>query len=168
MDQNFELRYDADAADVFAMITDEEFIAKKLIACGAVSHEVAVEPTPNGGASIHTEQVLPARVPDVVRRFVGETIRLRQTDEWGPSGTDGSRDGTFTVAVEGVPAKMAGALRLERAGDGATVERLEGTITVSIPVVGGRLEKMAAEAVRAAVETEGRVGRDWLAARVDG
>jgi uncharacterized protein YndB with AHSA1/START domain len=168
MDQNFEVRYDADAADVFAMITDDEFLAKKLMARGAVSHDVAVEPTPDGGASIRTEQVLPARVADFVRRFVGETIRVQQTDVWGRSRPDGSRDGTFAVEIAGVPAKMTGTLRLEPAGDGATVERLAGTITVSIPVVGGKLEQMAGDAVRAAVETERRVGRDWLATKADG
>src|SRR5215207_8414236 len=42
MDQRFELRYVADPAAVFAMITDEGFLAKKLVAIGALSHEVAV------------------------------------------------------------------------------------------------------------------------------
>jgi hypothetical protein len=165
MDQRFELRYVADPAAVFAMIIDEEFLAKKLVATGALSHEVSVKANPDGGASVRTEQVLPADVPDFARRFVGETIRVRQTDVWGPPSADGSRDGTFTVEIAGMPATMAGTLRLEPVGGGGSVERFAGMIKVSIPLVGGRLEGLAADAVRAAVETEGRVGRAWLSSR---
>ena len=165
MDQRFELRYVADPAAVFAMITDEGFLAKKLVAIGALSHEVAVIAHPSGGASVRTEQVLPADVPDFARRLVGDTIRVRQTDSWGPPSPDGSRDGTFAVEIGGLPAKMAGTLRLYPIDGGGSVERLAGVIRVSIPFIGGRLEALAADAVRAAVETEGKVGRAWLSSR---
>jgi uncharacterized protein YndB with AHSA1/START domain len=165
MDLRSELRYAADPETVFVMVTDEEFVSKKLTATGALSHEVTVSMGPEGGVSVHIEQVLPAQVPDLARRFVGETVRVRQTDEWEPQGADGSRNGRFFVQILGLPGKMAGTLRLEPGDGGGTVETFAGTIEVSIPFVGGKLAALAADAVRAAIETEGRVGRAWLASR---
>jgi uncharacterized protein YndB with AHSA1/START domain len=165
MDLRAELRYAADPDAVFAMVTDEEFVSKKLIATGALSHDVTVAARPDGGVSIHIEQVLPAQVPNLARRFVGETVRLRQTDDWEPQGADGSRTGSFLVEIPGLPGKMAGTLRLKPGDDGGTVEAFAGTIDVSIPFVGGKLAAMAADAVRAAIETEGRVGQAWLDSR---
>jgi hypothetical protein len=165
MDLRSELRYAAAPSAVFAMITDEEFLSKKAVATGALSHELSVTPKPDGGVSVRLEQVLPADVPDFARRLVGETIRVRQTDVWGPSGQDGGRDGTFTVEIGGMPARMAGTLLLQPDPAGGSVERFAGEIKVSVPFIGGKLEKLAADAVRAAVVTEGRVGRAWLASR---
>jgi uncharacterized protein YndB with AHSA1/START domain len=165
MDLTDELRYAADPKTVFSMLTDEEFLARKAVATGALSHEVSAAPRDDGGVTVRVQRVLPAKVPDFVRRFVGETIDVDQTDEWGPEEGDGARSGRFTATISGAPATMQGDLRLEADGDNGSVERFDGEVKVSIPFVGGKIEQVAANAVLAAVKKEGQVGRAWLSER---
>lgn len=165
MDVRTELRYGAEPKAVFTMITDEAFLARKSVATGALSHEVSSTPTADGGVSTRVDRVLPAVVPDFVRKFVGETLRVVQTDTWGPEQPDGSRAGTFDVEISGAPGTMRGSLTLQPDGGGGSVQRFDGDVKIAVPFVGSKIEKSAAEAVLAAVKKEGEVGRAWLAER---
>jgi uncharacterized protein YndB with AHSA1/START domain len=165
MDVRTELRYAAEPKVVFAMITDEAFLARKSVATGALSHDVSSTPTSDGGVTVRVDRVLPAVVPDFVRKFVGETLRVVQVDTWGPEQPDGSRAGTFDVEISGAPGTMRGTLALQSDGRAGTVQRFDGDVRISVPFVGGKIEKSATEAVLAAVAKEGEVGRSWLAER---
>ena len=162
MDMSTRLSYDADPATVFTMICDPAFLARKAEATGALSHEASVKELPDGGAEVRLMRVLPADLPDLVRRFVGETLKLTQTDTWGPADANGARAGTFVVEIAGAPASVRGRLSLT-GSDTSTTQEFDGEINVSVPFIGGKVEKMASDALLAAVKSEGRVGRDWLA-----
>jgi uncharacterized protein YndB with AHSA1/START domain len=162
MDLSTHLDYDADPATVFAMICDPEFLARKAEATKAESHEASVEPRDDGGAEVRLTRVMPAQVPDLVRRFVGEKLTVTQTDTWGPAETSGAREGTFVVEIAGAPASVRGRLSLS-GSDKSTKQEFDGEIKVSVPFIGGKIEQMVSEALLAAVKSEGRVGREWLA-----
>ena len=165
MDVRTELRYPASPDAVFGMITDPAFVDRRTKATGALSHEASTEPTDAGGAVVRVDRVLPAVVPDFVRKFVGKTLRVVQTDTWDAAGSGGARTGSFEVEIVGTPGRMSGSLGLEPDGNGGTVQRFEGEVRIPVPFVGAKIEKSAAEAVLAAVEKEGEVGRAWLAER---
>lgn len=165
MDLTDELRYAADPKTVFSMLIDEEFLARKAVATGALSHEVSATSRDDGGVTVRVQRILPAQLPDFVKRFVGETLDVVQTDDWGPDEGDGARSGRFTVEIAGAPATMQGDLRLEADGETGSVESFDGEVKVSIPFVGGKIEQVAADAVLAAVKKEGQVGRAWLSER---
>jgi Protein of unknown function (DUF2505) len=57
---------------------------------------------------------------------------------------------------------MRGTLSLAPAGAG-TAETVDGELTASVPLIGGRIAKAAEPALRAAIEVEQRVGTTWLA-----
>jgi uncharacterized protein YndB with AHSA1/START domain len=159
-----ELRYDADPAAVFAMLTDPAFQERKLAATGALEHDVTIEARADGGAVVRSRRTMPTdEVPDLVRNLVGQTLTVVQVEDWGPPAADGGRAGTVTVDVSGAPVRLTGTLRLAPAAAG-TVESIAGDLKARVPLVGGRIEKAAEPAIRLAIEVEEREGRVWLAA----
>jgi len=57
---------------------------------------------------------------------------------------------------------MTGTQTLAQSGDGV-VERLDLAVTVSIPLVGGKVEDLIAGFIGKAFEAENKVGLKWLA-----
>lgn len=163
MDLRTQLRFDADPATVFAMLTDEEYIGRKVRAANAIRHEVTV--THDGDqVTIRLLRVMPPDVPDLVRRFVGETIDLHQTDVWGPAAPNGSRTGIIAIDMAGAPVTLRGTLRLEPDSRGS-VTSIDGTIKASVPFVGGKIEQAVHGGLIEAARREERVGQEWLTSR---
>jgi uncharacterized protein YndB with AHSA1/START domain len=163
MDLYSELRFDADPATVFAMLTDEAYIAKKTTAAKALRHEISVR-RDGDRVTIDLLRVMPPDVPDFVRRFVGETIDIRQKDTWQPANGDGSRDGSIALEMSGAPVKANGSMRLAANGS-ATVVTIKAVLKASVPLVGGKIEQALHQGLTEAAKIEERVGRDWLAGK---
>ena len=153
--------YDAAPEDVFAMLSDDEFIVHKSLRSGSLEVDATVEEDPET-VTIHNRRVMPAKVPGFVKRFLGDTIPMAEKQEWGPEHTDGSRHGQFWVEFDGQPLHFAGTVALRPEGDGTAVQTV-GDIKCTVPFVGGRIEKFAAEWIGKYLNKEQRVGADWLA-----
>lgn len=160
-------RYDADPATVFAMVTDERFLAEKYTSLGMQDVEVLQSAAAADGSHVvRTRRAVPtAGVPDLARRFVGERQVVVETDTWGPPQADGSRRGSWTVESPGAPMGMRGELALEADGAGGTTVRIDGEVKASVPLIGGKLEKALTQAVEHNLEGEARFGERWLAGR---
>ncbi len=150
---------------VFTMVTDRVFQELKCAATGSLAYEVQVQAYADDTAGIITHRALPTDdVPEFMRRFVGGTVRVVERHDW--LATDGSRCrlGTVVVEISGVPVRLSGELSLRPFGDG-TVYEVQGDLKASVPLIGGRIEKAAESAIRAAIRVEERTGRDWLDGR---
>jgi len=152
-----ELQYDASPAEVYAMLSDPAFREVVCEAGDSVRHEVTI--TPDGdGMSVSVDQVQPAAgIPSFARRIVGDEIEILQREEWS-SPTDASLD----VSIPHKPGHLKGTITLRESGSG-TVETVEAEVKVHIPMVGGKLEKLIADMLGAALRSEHRVGKSWLA-----
>lgn len=159
-----EIHYAAEPGDVFAMLTDETFQNRKLGQTGALSWEVEIRA--EGDSSIvSSRRVLPTdQIPDAFRALVGSQINISQTETWGPAGSDGARTGTLVVELGGAPIRMNATLSLSASGAG-TVELVDGELKARVPLIGGKIERSAEPAVRAAIDAEERIGQAWLAER---
>ncbi|KQX65643.1 DUF2505 domain-containing protein [Angustibacter sp. Root456] len=156
-----DIRYAADPDRVFEMLLDPAFHEKVCLATGALDHSVDVEPA-DGGATITTTRKLPADgLPDFVRTFVGETLDVMRVDHWGSPGSDGTRRGTIVVEIQGTPVRLTGTVTMHAGGPG-TLEEVEGDLKAAVPLLGGKIERAAEPAVRAAVSKEQEVGNEWL------
>lgn len=163
MDLLTQLRFNADPATVFEMLIHEEYLARKAQATNAIRHEATV--TRNGDeVTVRLLRVMPPDVPDVVRKFVGDTIDLAQTDIWQPAAADGSRDGTISIDMVGAPVTLRGTMRLEPDGVGS-VTIVNGKIKASVPFVGGRIEQAVHSGLIEAAKREQQVGQTWLSSR---
>ena len=95
-------------------------------------------------------------LPSFARTFAGETTQAVQREVWaGPDGGD------LVIEAPGKPTDVRGTIRLEPAGSGTT-EVVELTIKVKVPLLGGKLERLMAEKIRAGMDAEHTVGTTWL------
>ena len=153
--------YEATPDTVWAMITDPAWREQVCAATGATSWDVAIDADAAGG-TVSVTRVLPAEVPDAVRRIVGETVTVTQTETWGAAAADGTRQGDVELQVKGQPATMKASSILAPSAGGTQLQ-MDGELKVRIPLIGGRLEKELAKAIRMALQKEQEVGRTWLA-----
>lgn len=140
--------------EVFAMLTDPEFLERVCQATDPIEYEVYVE-----GARAGTRRVM--RSPSSVTTFTGPTLTVRDEIDWQPA-SGGHRTGAATIRVEGLPVALRGTVRLVPGGRG-TVLGYTGELKVGIPFVGHRLETQAAPALLEALNVQQRVGDEWLA-----
>lgn len=160
-----QISYDAPPDAVFAMLTDKGFQDRKLAETGSLEYSSTIDIAGNG-AVITTNRTLPAdRVPDAFRSLLGGKLSVVQTETWASAEPGGSRTGEVSVQIPGAPLKMIGSLDLASDGHGGTIETVNGDLKASVPFIGGRIEKAAEPALRAAIDVEQRIGRQWLANR---
>lgn len=151
-----DLTYDAPIAEVDAMLMDQEFRGRVCDAQGAIRKSVTITED-DGGVTVLVDQVQPADgIPGFARKFVGDEINLVQTESWLDA-----ENARVEVVIPGKPGEMTGTINLSESG-GVTTERLEMTIKVNIPLVGGRIEALIADLLLKALKAENAVGRDYL------
>jgi hypothetical protein len=156
-----DISYDAPPKDVYAMLVDPTFQDDVCRATGALEHTVDVREA-GDGATITTTRVLPADgLPDFVRTFVGSRLEVRRVDEWSAADAEAGRHGSVVVEISGTPVRLTGTLRLA-AQDGGSVEHVVGDLKASVPLLGGKVERAAEPAIRAAIAKEQEIGTEWL------
>jgi hypothetical protein len=148
-----ELSYAAAPDAVHAMLTDpafrEESLERQHVLRGSAKAE---------GEHVTIEQVQSAAsLPSFARKLVGDEIVILQ-QEWWTSATAAD----VHVTIPGKPGEMSGTIRLSPEGDG-TLEVVEMTIRVGIPLVAGKIEKLVADMLGKALDKEHEAGQDWLA-----
>ncbi len=157
------IRYDAAPAQVAAMLADRAFIDAKCQLMGSLEHEAQVQGDAAGEFTVTSTRTLPTDgFPDVARKFVGATIMIKQVDHWQAPAPDGSREGTVSMKIVGQPVNLQGAWTLRPEGTGS-VQTVKGDLKASVPLLGGKLEKAAEPAIRAALRKEQEAGRTYLA-----
>lgn len=156
--------YDATPAEVFKMLSDPAFIEKKILASGSIDASAQVLEDPGGKISIVARRVLPAKLPTFAKKFVGETVILTETQNWRPAAADGSRAAGFLVDFNNNPISFNGAIELKPSGEGTMVET-KGAIKCSVPLFGGKIEKIAQDWIQRYLDKEQTVGNKWIAAR---
>ena len=152
------MSYDAAPADVLAMLSDPAFREKVCVAIHSVRHDVSIDGAGNG-MRVVVDQTQPAHgIPSVAQKFVGDEIRIVQRESWtSPKGAD------LTIEIPGKPGEVSGGISLDAEGAAGTAETVEGDVKVRIPMIGGKLEGLVRDMLVAALKTEERVGRAWLA-----
>jgi hypothetical protein len=147
--------YDAALADVSAMLDDPAYRDEVVRAQGGVG---TFEITTDGEVTTAVvDQVLPAAgLPSFATKFVGSEINIVQREGW-----TSAEYADLHVTIPGKPGQMVGSISLVEDG-GTTTETVDVEITVNIPLVGGRIEKLIAEMLRKALRAEEQVARDYL------
>ena len=148
-----KLTYDATAEAVAGMLDDPAFREAVLERQKVIRGSATID-----GDSVTIEQVRSGDdIPSFARSFVGDEILIVQTESWtSPTSAD------MRLTIPGKPGEAVGTLELVESG-GTTTETVELDISVKIPLVGGKIEKLIAGIVGSALDVEQRVGREWLA-----
>ena len=158
---SYDQAFQADPATVMTMLRDPEYVRRKGERTGAFDITVEVAEAPDGSAVITCTRSMPAEVPSYAAPFVGDTITITETQAWGPAAADGSRTADVTVDFNS-PLAYRGTIELVASADGS-IARNTGEFKASVPFVGGKVEKVAAEMTQKYLAKEATVGAEWLA-----
>ena len=151
-----ELAYDAPPADVLAMITDPLYWDKVADATSALSSRATVATEGATTRVVVDQEQEVVGVPSFAKKFVGDSTRAIMTQLWqGDSAT-------YTVETPGKPTSISGTATLAENGSGSTVT-YDLEVKASVPLVGGKLEKLVVELTTEGFEKEQAVGAAWLA-----
>ena len=136
----------------------------KLTATEATECEVVeCAETADGGFRIVTKRTVEADIPGFAKKVFKPTNALMQIEDWQPVAA-GVRPGAWRIETKGVPVSTGGTTRLEPTDTGA-VQHIEGKIKVSVPLIGGRLERCVYDQAHRTLDIEHEFGRQWLAER---
>jgi uncharacterized protein YndB with AHSA1/START domain len=136
--------FNGDVDSVYALVTDPEFLERKFAAGGAKDVSVDHEDTPDGGVLLTIRRHVTVDLPGFAKRFIQPTNALLQTETWQQAGPGEPATCRYRVDVQGVPAHIDGTMTLTPDGDG-TRQDIQAKVKVSIPMVGGKLEKLAVD-----------------------
>ncbi|GAE79922.1 hypothetical protein JCM18920_1543 [Cutibacterium acnes JCM 18920] len=136
MDINSRAHFDATPDQVVAMMTDPAWWQDVHRRAGGTTSNAVVT-----GDSLSLDVAMPA--PSQITKFVGSTLTAKQTLSWQPAGPNGSREGSLQIVPQGMPAKADGHASVRPDATGTEVI-YTGKFTVSVPLVGKKLEKAAA------------------------
>lgn len=147
----------APPATVYAMFTDPAFRQRVADAQSVVSIEITTSPGSGEGPLIVLDQEQDTSdLPAVARKIVGETTRAVVTEEW--AGVTGA---TQQIVAPGKPTRAEGEIRLVADGE-QTRYVIDLEVSVKVPLVAGKLERIMAENILAGIEVEHEVGLAWL------
>ena len=152
-----DLTYDAPLAAVAAMLRDPEFREQVCERQRVLSHEVEME-TDGDAATVRVERRQAVKgLPSVAAKIVGDEITIVHQETWRDL-----RAGDYAVGIPGKPGHISGTVTLREQG-AQTVETVSLEISVSIPLIGGKLEGIVLDLLKAALRTEHEIGVAYLA-----
>jgi hypothetical protein len=145
--------YAADVETVYALISDPAYIERKYVAIGG--RDVAVERSErdDGGCEVVTKRTVTVDLPGFAKKVLTPSQTTVQTETWTGAAADGSRRCSYGVDVQGAPGNISGSHALTPSASGCH-HLIEIEIKVSVPLIGGRLEKLAAETGRGDIDRQ--------------
>jgi hypothetical protein len=153
-------RFATPADAVYAAIIDPAFLADRLEALGGTNAAVEDRTESAGAVTYRLRQGLAAQhLPSAVRTLLKGDLVVHRTETWRADKT-----GTVQATVQGVPGEINGTMRLSDV-DGGTDWLTSLEVKVSIPLVGGKIEKSIGEQVVKLLANEAEFTGKWLAHR---
>ncbi|MFC7492950.1 MULTISPECIES: DUF2505 domain-containing protein [unclassified Nocardioides] len=150
------MTYDAQLAEVGAMLDDPAYRDEVIAAQGSLTGSARFEQD-GDTVVVVVDQVQPAEgIPGFAKKFVGSEINIVQREEW-----TSTEHADLHVTIPGKPGQMVGSIELVEDGT-TTSETVDVEITVNIPLVGGKIEKLIGDLLRKALRAEERVAHDYL------
>ena len=152
----YETTYSAPSERVYEILRSPEFREAVCERLHLVRYTVDV--TADGDATdIALDYVMStAGVPAFAASFIGDQIAIRRCESWSsPTLAD------FVVTIPGKPGQMKGVVKLTGSGS-ETKQSVDAQIKVSIPFVGGKIERLVGDLITSALKVEAKVGREWL------
>ncbi|SEP82307.1 Protein of unknown function [Lentzea xinjiangensis] len=147
------------AEKVFGAMVDETHLRDRLAAIGGSDAELVTFSSVDGTTSYQLKQGVPAEhLPSVARSLLGGDLVVQRVENWAAGA------GTVEVTINGVPGRLEGAFTVTDDGTGSRTA-LTGEVKVSIPLLGGKLEKVIAEQVAVMLDKESEFTSEWLANR---
>jgi hypothetical protein len=151
-----ELAYDAPPAEVRAMLTDPSFWDEVAAATGALTSTATIGAEGSTTRIVIDQEQRVTGVPSFARKFVGDSTRAITTQVWRGD------EASYEVEAPGKPTSIKGTATLAENATGSTLT-YDLDVKASVPLVGGKLEKLVVELTTEGFDKEQAVGAAWLA-----
>lgn len=125
-----------DVETLFEPFTLPAEIDRKYQGMGARNVEILEIKSDDGVLRVKTRREIPAEVPRLLQKFLGEWNTVVQTEEWRAEG--GRREGSIGVEIEGVPVTVGGEVSLRPRESGSVVD-MDFRVRCGIPLMGKKL-----------------------------
>ena len=164
---NRTLRYDLPPDEARAMSCDPAFQERKCADAGALDWNVRVTEQPGGATIISTRRTLPTTgFPSMLRKLLPPGMVSTEVIEWAADAEpDGSRTAKLKVEFHGAPAALSGTIRVSPTEAGGSLVSIDADFKAGVPLIGGKVEKLAAPIILDVIDSEQRTGQAWV---VDG
>lgn len=147
---------------VAAVFANEDFQRHTSELVGGTLESFKVDGDVAGVFSTTSVRTLPTtRLPEVARKFVGESLTVTQLETWEAPAADGSRQSSISLKIAGAPLDVSAVQRLIADGGNTRVE-LEGSVTSSVPFLGGKIADAAEPMVGKALNIQSQQAQAWL------
>lgn len=154
-----------DVVTVTNTFTDEGFVKHTSEHVGGSLVSLTVDGDTAAAFTLTAVRTLPtARLPEMARKFVGETLTVTQTERWAAPSPDGSREAKVSMSIANVPVSVDAVQRLVAQGTGTRVE-VDGKVTSSIPFMGSKIADAAEPMIGKALNMQASQARTWLESR---
>ncbi len=145
-------QFTASPAQVYALLTDRDFLERRLAETGGIDPSVVSLEAGAEGATVVTRQSIPASVlPSMVASMISGDPVTERTETWRPDGDSYRAD--LAVVIKGAPASLKGSMALDPAGSGSTLT-IQGQASVPIPLFGAKIEAVVVEQVTSLISNE--------------
>lgn len=151
---------DKPADVVIKMYTDRKFFERKYKETGAWDIEVLEHEKSDTKFRIkcrYTTKASNNSLPAFAKKFLGEDTTVVQQDVWDIK----SRTGQLEIEIKGAPVKVVAEMTLKDAAKGA-VNAMRWNVSCGIPLIGGKLEKLVADDIKAKSANDVQVSRNIL------
>lgn len=147
---------------VAAVFANEDFQRHTSELVGGTLESFKVDGDVAGAFSTTSVRTLPTtRLPEIARKFVGESLTVTQIEAWEAPAGDGSRQSSISLKIAGAPLDVSAVQRLIADGNSTRVE-LEGSVTSSVPFLGGKIADAAEPMVGKALNIQSQQAQAWL------
>jgi hypothetical protein len=152
--------FDFPADKVFATMTDPEYLRARLRELGGPGSELLEHEADAEHARYRLRQGLSEKdLPSIVGKVVSGDLAIERTETLNRSG-DGYA-GDVAVKIQGAPASASGTMQLTPTNGGSTFE-VHTDVSVSVPLIGGKIEEIVADQVRKLLDAETEFTVSWL------
>jgi len=153
--------YPVSPEGVVEMLLNRDYVMAKYEALQDRQFEVLQLERTDDGHVFKVDREVDANLPDIAKKVLGDTNRLVQSEVWRKSGDGYVAD--VKIDSPGKPVAITGSFEVMPSGDGAATWTVDFTIKASVPLVGGKIEKIVAQEAQDNLGKEYTFNKQWLA-----
>ena len=158
-DLSYGFTLSATPKSVFEMLTNPNFLTRKI--------ELAQSGEYNTSGSapdlkIEVTRTVTADLPNMVRKFVGEKLVVKETQNWTQLSAD-LYQAEFSLKIPNAPVDISGQISVS--GGTQTDVSITAKVKVNVPIFGASAEPHVVETIKKVLYDEQNLCRDWITAK---
>lgn len=152
----------ATAQNVTDVFTNADFIKHVSETVGGELKSFTISGPTTAAFTTQTVRTLPTtRMPEIVQKFVGDSLTVTQNESWSAPAADGSRTNSIKLTVAKAPVDVSAEQKLTADGV-STVVSLTGEVSSGVPFLGAKIASAAEPVIGRALNLQATLAQEWL------